>query len=133
MHFHFARPSKQNLGKCLSPAVTNREKSSLTLDPIYSLATQDSSAPNGTLNYMGAQKPTFSPPQQGQPALSPPVLQSGNGDSVISHNSSNHPGNTPPLRKGHQTHDPTTTSSCPGELQSEVAINGQEKGAVPQQ
>ena len=67
------------------------------------------------LNYMGAQEPTSSPPQQGQSAFFPPALRSCNSEQCVTQQQQL-PQNYPPPQQGHQTHDPPspTTSSCLG-------------------
>ena len=110
------------------PSSQTREKSSPALDPNYSLPTQDFSAPNGTVNYTGAQEPTFSHPQQGQPGLSPPTLPSGNGESELFIKTA---ASTLEILllfgKVTRPMTPTTTSSCPGESQNELAKMGRRK------
>lgn len=100
------------------------EKSFPALHPNYSLVTQDFSAPNGTLSYTGAQEPPFRHPQQGQPGLSPPTLPSGNGESELFIKTAASTLEILLFGKITRLMTPTTTSSCPGELQSEVAKMG---------
>lgn len=123
--FSFPRPSKRNPGKCLSPA--HREKSFPALHPNYSLVTQDFSAPNGTLNYTGAQERPFRHPQQGQPGLSPPTLPSGNGESELFIKTAAATLEILLFGKITRLMTPTTISSCPGELQSEVEKMGRKR------
>ena len=111
-----------------SPQLTNREKSFPALDPNYSLVTQNFSAPNGNLNYIGTQEPTSNHPQEGQPGLSPPPLPSGNAESELFIKTAASMLEIL-LLFGRVTRlmTPTTTSSCPGELQSEVAKMGRRR------
>ena len=111
-----------------SPQLTNREKSFPALEPNYSLVTQNFSAPNGNLNYIGTQEPTSSHPQEGQPGLSPPTLPSGNAESELFIKMAASMLEIL-LLFGRVTRlmTPTTTSSCPGELQSEVAKMGRRR------
>ena len=111
-----------------SPQLTNSEKSFPALEPNYSLVTQNFSAPNGNLNYIGTQEPTSNHPQEGQPGLSPPTLPSGNAESELFIKTAASMLEIL-LLFGRVTRlmTPTTTSSCPGELQSEVAKMGRRR------
>ena len=111
-----------------SPQLTNREKSFPALDPNYSLVTQNFSAPNGNLNYIGTQEPTSNHPQEGQPGLSPPTLPSGNAESELFIKTAASMLEILLLfGRVIRLMTPTTTSSCPGELQSEVAKMGRRR------
>lgn len=94
----------------------------------YSLVTQNFSAPNGNLNYIGTQEPTSSHPQEGQPGLSPPTLPSGNAESELFIKTAASMLEILLLfGRVIRLMTPTTTSSCPGELQSEVAKMGRRR------